>query len=292
MSELRILIAVASAAAEKVFRKDGHIKRAIWHAVKATGEHLLIPAEAPTKDLQVAMLRGLFEQQNVVRYVQFMEAWRVEDDMTDAEIARVKAQYQKHGLATHPNRCEILFFGAEDQNEGFMMAAIHSTRPRQTSTRCTEVPSLPRWRRSVHGIAAIKRSAKLTQTREGVAHDEKMVLDGLAVFRRLRRGRGHHSCRPPPMTRRHVAVEALVRRILEIVREHYVERGPNRDVVFEVLDGLAFSAGLVITGTEVQGEELDNLRRFVINAMDESIEAGIEVKDEDDDEPEFVGRKN
>lgn len=121
MSELRKLIEAASVGAERIFRKDGEITRPIWHAYRADGTFFVQEATAPNKQTQWALIRVLFEIEHVVRYVQVMEAWTLRHDVSREEADLMMAT-PKRSIRNHPDRQEVVYFSAEDQHEGSMIA--------------------------------------------------------------------------------------------------------------------------------------------------------------------------
>jgi hypothetical protein len=129
MSEQQLLdmIDYASSFAEKLFAAKGEI-RPRYHAVTANEEVLVVPAPSRDKDTGVAMVRALFIDRHVVRYVFLDEAWmlgRTEVAIDDDEMARI----MRDGLTNHPNRIEVVMFSGEDAECGMAMARRLIVRP-------------------------------------------------------------------------------------------------------------------------------------------------------------------
>lgn len=111
-------IAFVSTQTEKIFRQTGRVLP-MYHAIKRDGHHIVGPMPDANKDTAVAIVRALFELQDVVRYVFIDEAWTVCAKSEEADALRNMTENQ--GLASHPDRIEILMFHAEDENEGVTM---------------------------------------------------------------------------------------------------------------------------------------------------------------------------
>jgi len=123
-AELRSLIELASWKIEKIFRIRGEIL-AMWHYVKADGEHVIMPPPAVDKDISCTLMRVLFEIDNVVRYLFIDEAWmaHIEDDAKLADWLK-----SGHPVRAHPKRREIVVFAGED-SESAMQAHRDIIRP-------------------------------------------------------------------------------------------------------------------------------------------------------------------
>jgi Exo-beta-1,3-glucanase len=112
--KLRDLLKLASMGAERVFAAKGELLP-MWHAETADGVSMLVPAP-PTdnKDLAVRLIKALFEERHVVRFVFFDEAWTLRS--TDRAVVDKAVD---HGdLSTHPDRVEVVVFVAEDAEGG------------------------------------------------------------------------------------------------------------------------------------------------------------------------------
>jgi hypothetical protein len=116
-ADLRMLIEHASSWAEKIFARKGQILP-MWHAVKASGEHVVMPAPPGDKDTSVALVRAFFELNDVVRCLFINEAWTAfgGEDLTE--------WVEQHGGSIHdyPDRVEVVAFMGEDDTEGMMTA--------------------------------------------------------------------------------------------------------------------------------------------------------------------------
>ena len=115
-ADLRAMINVASGWAEKQFNREGAIAP-LWHAVKATGEHLVIPAPDTDKDTGAMIMRALFELHDVVCCLFIDEAWIAEG----GEDLKAYVD-QHHGVQHFPGRIEVVAFMGEDA-DGMMLTA-------------------------------------------------------------------------------------------------------------------------------------------------------------------------
>lgn len=110
-------IEFVSAQTERIFHQTGCVLP-MYHAIKRDGHHIVCPMPDANKDTAVAIVRALFELQDVVRYVFIDEAWTVCAKSEEADALRNMAE---RGIASHPDRVEIILFNAEDENEGLTM---------------------------------------------------------------------------------------------------------------------------------------------------------------------------
>ena len=122
--QLRDMIAFASDFCDKKFRRDGEV-RPMWHAVTSAGKHFPIAASLGDKDADIAMVRALFELEDVVRYVFMNEAWTMARLLTDAEVPKIK----REGISKHPDRVEVLMLSGEDSDYGMIMMQRKIVRP-------------------------------------------------------------------------------------------------------------------------------------------------------------------
>lgn len=88
------------------------------------------------------------------------------------------------------------------------------------------------------------------------------------------------------------AVEGLTAAFLTVAREHYFSRPMTQATVLEVLNALGIAAGFVIIGTEAPPADQENLRTFVMRALDQQVEAGLPEVKKTSPEGEGVGRKH
>lgn len=119
--KLRDLLELASKGAEKVFAATGELLP-MWHAETAAGVQMLVPSP-PTanKDLAARLIKALFEERNVVRFVFFDEAWTLLSVSREEAIA-------SGDLSIHPERVEVVMFAAEDREGGFLLGYRHILR--------------------------------------------------------------------------------------------------------------------------------------------------------------------
>jgi hypothetical protein len=136
MSKLREMIEHASAWAEKRFAKTGEIAP-IWHAIKADGQDLVLPAPPGlSKDLATVLARAVFEVENVERCVLINEAWTARGIGEEA-TQRVQAWLDTHNGSIHdyPDRVEVVMFVGEDASEGMITAHREIKRPKNGKPR-------------------------------------------------------------------------------------------------------------------------------------------------------------
>jgi hypothetical protein len=121
MMTLREFVTAIDKAVVPLFNDHGII-HPMWHVVMASGAMQVLPSP-PTddKDEIVFLLRTVFEERNVVRYVFIDEAWQVETAESDIEAVL------QRGLEGHPDRVEVVMYSAED-NTGHVTARRVITR--------------------------------------------------------------------------------------------------------------------------------------------------------------------
>jgi hypothetical protein len=124
--ELRKMIAVTSRACDVAFRGTGMVAP-MWFAVSASGEKFDVePPSFLGKDTCVAMVRAFFKTKDVVRYVFVDEAWTIERAINDkAELDSI----YRHGVASHPDRVEVVVIQGEDRDCGQIVAHRRIMRP-------------------------------------------------------------------------------------------------------------------------------------------------------------------
>ena len=121
MSDLKSLIEHAAQFAAMVFRDKGSVAP-MWICEQANGERFVVGSPWSSdneKDLAVEALRVLFQQQQVVRYVNMVEAWTVE------RVGKVPPERP----SLHPDRREIIAFMAESAEGESEMAVFYILRP-------------------------------------------------------------------------------------------------------------------------------------------------------------------
>jgi hypothetical protein len=102
-ADLHTLIETTSATAGRVFLEEGALAP-FWHAWKPSGESIVTAAPSDDYDTALALIRALFEIEQVVRYVSAAEAWMTIDS------------------GQGPSESEVLSFAAEDQEQGLLRA--------------------------------------------------------------------------------------------------------------------------------------------------------------------------
>ena len=111
---LRAMIEAASRNIEVIFGITGEVAP-MWHFTKANGnEFAMLAPDTDDKDIATAIVRAVFEVEDVVRYVFMTEAWVVETH-DPVEIEEIKVWIaQGRSARDHPKRREIVMFVAED----------------------------------------------------------------------------------------------------------------------------------------------------------------------------------
>lgn len=127
MTELKSLIEFASDQAEKFFRRQGVIYP-MFHAIKTSGETMLVPSFAPDKDASVALTKALFTLEDIDRYVFMDEAW-ILDNRTNNLPPLDMEKIRREGLRDHPDRREIVMFSAENRRGEMQTASRFILRP-------------------------------------------------------------------------------------------------------------------------------------------------------------------
>jgi hypothetical protein len=112
----------ASKRIEKIFYRSGQVLP-LYHAVRRNGEIMIMPAPHPDKDTAIAMVRALFELEDVVRYVFINEAWTFESGRESAAMQQAIDLAKQGRLSEHPDRKEIVVFLAEDEAGGMLSAS-------------------------------------------------------------------------------------------------------------------------------------------------------------------------
>jgi hypothetical protein len=111
--------------AAKMFNNTGSVVP-MWHAVPATGDHMLIATpwnSAEDKDAVADILRQLFKREGVKCYAFMGEAWT-------AAITKIPEVHKWAGkIAQHPDRREILAIHAEDDKGNALMGWYYILRP-------------------------------------------------------------------------------------------------------------------------------------------------------------------
>jgi hypothetical protein len=106
-----------------IFDLTGEV-HGMWHAVSASGEHVLPALEWLDKDDAAMFARAFFMVHNVTRYVFISEAWQLLlPNMVEVDKAT------KAGLENHPDRVEVLMYCGEDSETGQITAQREIRRP-------------------------------------------------------------------------------------------------------------------------------------------------------------------
>ena len=123
--ELRKMIDHASAFCERHFAAKGEIAP-MWHFINAKGEQFIEPHPPFDKDTSMALIRALFDLNDVVRYIYMGEAWTLDRMIKTDEMDEIR----RTGLASHPDRCEIVQLQGEDSECGQLMGQRKIIRPK------------------------------------------------------------------------------------------------------------------------------------------------------------------
>jgi hypothetical protein len=117
--ELTKMIEAASRRAEKCFRKHGHVMTQ-YCALDGEGSWFAIPTPATSaeeKEFNAMMVRALFEEQRVQRYIYVAECWTLDEKAPGWD-----------SLEFHPRRREAIVFMAEDRTSGQMFGIRYIDR--------------------------------------------------------------------------------------------------------------------------------------------------------------------
>jgi hypothetical protein len=115
-TELREMIEIASESAEEQFARRGCVP-AVWSAVTAKGEYMIIEPPHRDKDTSMFLLRVLFEIKDVIRCLFIDEAW------TARGGEALRQWVEQHGdIHTYPGRIEVIAFLGEDSEGGMINA--------------------------------------------------------------------------------------------------------------------------------------------------------------------------
>jgi hypothetical protein len=118
------LIALASDHIEKMFPQTGNVA-AMWHWVRADGDHVVALAPPVSKDDGIALMRQVLATEEAVAVLYVDEAWTFcTNDRQEA------ADFVAAGLTAeqHPRRVEVVVFNAEDDT-GNLMGTRKIERP-------------------------------------------------------------------------------------------------------------------------------------------------------------------
>jgi hypothetical protein len=133
--KLRGMIHVVSRFVDLWYERHDEL-RGMYHAEMPNGQPLLIPTPPIPKDEGVALIRELFAERGIVRYVFLDEAWTL--DTTRANVSEADfARAMREGLRDfdHPARCEMVMITAEDR-ERQMLARREIIRPAVGRLHC------------------------------------------------------------------------------------------------------------------------------------------------------------
>jgi hypothetical protein len=128
LRSLRSLIEFASAQAEKLFRRQGSLLP-MYHAIKTSGETVILPMPDPDKDVGVAMIKAWFLLNDIDRYVFMDEAWILDTRPSGGTPEIDMEKIAREGLRKHPDRRECVHFSAENRRGEIMTGIRFILRP-------------------------------------------------------------------------------------------------------------------------------------------------------------------
>lgn len=125
--QLRSFVEAASAAIDKLFRRQGEIEP-MYYCIKSDGSEFVLRPPPGDKDTSVLLARVFFEIEQVVRYVFIDEAWVVEAN-DSATNEKLRHHYEtQDSLEQFAGRKEVVLFAGEDEF-GMMLAQRAINRP-------------------------------------------------------------------------------------------------------------------------------------------------------------------
>lgn len=111
--------------AKMLFDKSGSISP-MWIAVCEDGSIIPIVTQMEDKDDTVAVIKQLFKDREVVRYVSLLEAWA----LVLGKDAKIPESMERGGsIASHPERREIIWVTAEDRHGNTKVGQYFILRP-------------------------------------------------------------------------------------------------------------------------------------------------------------------
>jgi hypothetical protein len=126
LNDLKSMIEFASTQAEKLFKKQGAIYP-LYHAIRTTGESVVLNPPPGDKDLSVALIKAWLALENIDRYVFMDEAWIIDDRRGQIKLDVEKIR--REGVRNHPDRREIVMFSAESRHGKMMTGRRFILRP-------------------------------------------------------------------------------------------------------------------------------------------------------------------
>jgi hypothetical protein len=111
---LQQLVEFASDFVEKRFGETGEI-RPMFHCVRRTGEHFVLPAPFRDKDAMAIAARAICEKYDVTQVMFIDEAWRAEA-IGDEQMRQLQQWLDEHDgrLDGYPHCVECVVISAED----------------------------------------------------------------------------------------------------------------------------------------------------------------------------------
>jgi len=136
---LRQLFEIGCKNAARLFRDEGSVMP-IWHAVPgdAKANHLLIATpwgDDDEKEIALDVVRDMFKEHQVQRFVCVVEAWVVKGADPKALFAERPSQ--------HPDRREVIRIQAEDRDGSVLSGMYYILRPEHGPATLSELHEDP-----------------------------------------------------------------------------------------------------------------------------------------------------
>lgn len=128
LETLRSLVEFASDKIEKQFRKTGEV-HPMYHAIKATGEHMVMLPPGISKDMDVAMMKAAFELESVDRFVFITEAWILDQRKNSGGPPLDLDRINRTGVSAHPDRREVVMIQGENRRGEMILGTRFILRP-------------------------------------------------------------------------------------------------------------------------------------------------------------------
>lgn len=118
------------------FKKAGGLEP-MWICQTMAGELIIVGGEMPDhmgsgRDKLALVLKKVFHEHNVVRYVFMTEAWSYEGTEMPASIKAGAS------IESHPDRRELISLAGEDKSGKHLIGAMYILRPEQGPAKLSE----------------------------------------------------------------------------------------------------------------------------------------------------------
>lgn len=137
----------------------------MWHAMDDDGQHYIIPQPSPNKDISAALIRMIFEEMKIVRYLFIDEAWvvRFPKGMPQEQVKKEMRAWGNRSLKDHPYQKEFIIFYIEDAQEGNVEAEREIIREGDAKPRLGPLNILGRAKMSEGRFVGLLPNLKGTQ---------------------------------------------------------------------------------------------------------------------------------